>query len=156
MRRLRMIAAVAILALPAGSHAAALPGGGVTAQEVARVLQAKGYRAEVGKADDGTPKINNGLDGSSFTVWFYTCKSDRCAAIQFAAGFDLKDGVSLAKINAWNRDKRFGRGYLDEEMNPYVQYDVDFEIGGTTEAIGNAVEVWASVFPTFKKYLDIE
>jgi hypothetical protein len=148
------MAAVAALVLSAsGAQARNLPTGGVTAQEVADALQTKGYRAEIGEDKGGDPKVTSALDGSRFTIWFYNCKNGRCASVQFESGFDLKDGMGLSKVNGWNKDKRFGSAYLDDESDPYVQYDVDFEVGATTEAITNAIDVWAAVVPQFKEYI---
>lgn len=148
------ILAAASLATGISASARPIQDGGVTAEEVARELQAMGYKAEIGKDNGGDPKIASGLDGSRFTIWFYGCKKGpRCASVQFEAAFDLKDGMSLAKINEWNRDKRFGSAYLDDEMDPYIQYDVDFERGATTEAIANAIEVWAAILPPFKDFI---
>jgi len=147
------VLAAVVLAAPGVAGAGPISDGGVTAQEVARELQGKGYRAEIGEDKGGDPKIVSGLDGTRFTIWFYGCKGVRCASIQFESAFDLKNGMSLAKINAWNKDKRFGGGYLDDEMDPYIQYDVDFEHGATSEAIANAIDVWAAILPQFKEYI---
>lgn len=38
-------------------------------------------------------------------------------------------------------------------MDPYVEYDVDFEVGATTEAIEKAVDVWESVVPAFMRHV---
>jgi hypothetical protein len=134
-------------------QAAPLPIGGVTAEEVATALRDKGYRAEIGEDEEGDPQVSSALDGSNFTIWFYNCTSGRCVSIQFVSGFDLDDGMSYQQINTWNSEHRFGRGYLDDEMDPFVEYDVDFEVGGTTEAIGNAIDVWAAVLPAFKRFI---
>jgi hypothetical protein len=149
-------AAAAVAAMLAGGAASAgnLPTGGVTAQEVASALQAKGYQAEIGRDSGGDPMISSALDGSSYKILFYNCKSGRCASIQFATAFDMKNGLTLAKVNSWNREKRFGRAYLDDEMDPFVEYDVDMERGATNEAITNAIDVWAAVVPAFKTYVD--
>lgn len=131
-----------------------LPDGGVTADEVASALKAKGYRAEIQTGDDGDPVILSGAEGSNFRVFFYTCrKGPRCAAIQFMAAFDLEKGMSLGDINAWNRDKRFGRAYLDNEMDPFIEMDVDFEHGATSEAVANAIDTWVAVLPAFREYV---
>ncbi|HEY4168655.1 MAG TPA: YbjN domain-containing protein [Reyranella sp.] len=49
------------------------------------------------------------------------------------AGFSKK-GVAPQRILDWNRDKRFGRAYLDKVGDPWVEMDVDVEHGATTEA----------------------
>ncbi|WP_409613853.1 YbjN domain-containing protein [Phenylobacterium sp.] len=144
------------MALTAGpaAHAQLLPDGGVTAAEVTQALQSRGYKAEVSATSDGEPVILSGADGSNFRVFFYTCReTPRCASIQFAAAFDLDKGMTLEQINGWNRGKRFGRAYLDDEMDPFLEMDVDFEHGATAEAVVNALDTWVAVLPVFKEYV---
>ncbi len=147
--------ATAIWLCAAGMAAAGpLPDGGVTAKEVATALSAKGYKADISIGEDGEPIITSGADGSTFRIFFYTCReTPRCASIQFTAAFDLDQGLTLAKMNEWNRTKRFGRGYLDEEMDPFLEMDVDFEHGATSEAVENVIDTWASVLPAFKDFV---
>ena len=158
MFRSKVIAATAAVIAIAVSGGAAqarvLPSGGVTAQEVASALQSKGFKASIGTDDAGDPMVSSALDGSTFKVLFYDCKSGRCTSFEFSAGFDLDKGLSLAKINMWNREYRFGRAWLDDEMDPYIQYDVDVEVGATTESIDNVIARWESLVPDFKKYID--
>jgi hypothetical protein len=130
-----------------------IPTGGVNADEVAAALRDKGYKAEITKDSGGDPKVESAADGSKFDVWFYGCKNGRCASVQFAAAFDLKDGLTYSDINTWNRKNRFGKGHLDDDMDPFLHYDVDFEVGATTEAIGNAIDVWVAVLPSFKTHV---
>lgn len=153
---MKLAIAAAALAAAGPAAAAPIPDGGVTVQEVAQALQTKGYKAEIGRDRLGDPMITSALDGSNFQVLFYDCESGRCAAIQFATAFDLESGLTLDRINSWNRQKRFGRAYLDDERDPFVEYDVDFEVGATTEAIGNAIEVWEAVLPNFKDYIGMD
>ena len=157
MRIVRLAAAAAIgLVLGGGAaNARPLPEGGVTAQEVVEALQAKGYRAQLTKDSAGDPMIESGLDGSTFRVLFYSCRAGgRCASIQFAWALDMPNGMDLRKINLWNREKRFGRAYLDDENDPFLEMDVDLERGGTTEAIGNNLDTWAAVLPAFKDFIE--
>lgn len=148
------VAASFSIAAAGAAQARVLPDGGVTAAEMAAALQAKGYKAEVGRDGGGDPMISSALDGSAFKVLFYRCETGRCTSIQFSAGFDLDKGLSLAKINLWNRENRFGRGWLDDEMDPYVDLDVDLEHGATTESLTNLVERWEVLMPAFKKFID--
>ena len=146
-------AMAAFMVLPAAAKP--LPNGGVTANEVADVLHTKGYNAEMTKDDQGAPEIKSSTDGSTFRVYFYGCSGPqpRCTAIQFSAAFDLTDGLPLAKINVWNRENRFGRGFLDKENDPFVEMDLDVERGYSTEAIANNLDTWTTVVPAFKKFI---
>ena len=156
----RMLAGLGVLGVlvlgPTSLQAAPLPSGGVTAGEVAKALLDKGYKAEVTTDSTGDPMIRSATDGSNFRILFYNCKSagPRCVSISFSAGFDLEKGLSYSRINQWNREKRFGRAYLDDEMDPYVEMDVDFERGATIEAVANVIDTWAAVLPVFKNFIN--
>ena len=145
--------AAILLAITFPALAGPLPDGGVTAQEVVRVLQSKGLQAAITTGKDGDPLIHSASGGSKFGVYFYECKkSPRCGSIQFSAGFTQRN-VSPARLADWNRGKRFGRVYLDDDFDPWVEMDMDMEHGATTEAIANNVERWVGVIGEFTKYI---
>jgi len=149
-------AAVALSALAmAAAPAAALtyPAAGVNAQEVAAVIKAKGLTAEVTTDEQGDPMIKGRSNDLNWRVYFYECKEGRCASLQFSAGFDLDDGLSLAKCNEWNFTKRYGRCALDGELDPYVRYDVDVAKGFSSDSLAYAVETWTLVVPTFSEFI---
>jgi len=150
-------AILAAALLLAGPRALATPltDGGVTAQEVADVLQAKGYQAKITKDREGDPKIQSATDGVSYEIYFYGCHGGpRCSSLQFSVAFHVEGGMTLEQINAWNRANRFGRGYLDDVKDPYVEMDLDVEHGFTTEAIDNNIDTWDAVLPAFLKVVD--
>ena len=152
MRWIPIVAAVMLFQSPA-VFAGPLPDGGVTVEEVAGVLQDKGYRAEVSTDKQGDPMILSTTSGFKFRVFFYECEQKpRCKSIQFSAVFTWKDG-SAEKVATWNRTKRFGKVYLDEDSDPVVQMDMDMEHGATSEAIANNMERWNAVLAGFVKYL---
>lgn len=151
-----LAAALALaLVLPAAGAAVAkpFPKGGVTAAEVAATLKAKGLPAEITKDGEGDPMIKSGSDDLDWRVYFYNCEDGRCQSIQFSAGFDLDKGLTYARINEWNYTKRFSRGALDDEMDPYIRYDIDAESGFTSEALILAVETWQLVLPAFSEFV---
>ena len=149
-----MCLAAAILGASA-TLAEPVPDGGMTAAEVAKVLHDKGYRAEITTDSVGDPLIESGVDGTHFSVYFYGCEGEvpRCNSIQLMAAFDLEEGLSLERINLWNREHRFGRGYLDDESDPFVEMDLDVEFGFSTEALANNLDTWSSVLPGFKEFI---
>jgi hypothetical protein len=152
----RAVSVAVVAAALAGSAAAkTLPTGGATVGDIAEVLQAKGYKAEIGTDRVGDPMILSAESGTTFQVLFYGCKgetnaSKRCVAIQLSAAWDLPSGMTLARINEWNRKRRFGRAYLDDEMDPHVQMDVDLERGSTTESVDNNLDTWFQVLKEFR------
>ena len=159
LRRLAtaLIAALGLLAVAGPALATPLPAGGVTAPEVAAVLQAKGYAAEISKDSDGDPKIRSGAQGSHYSIYFYGCDhaaTPRCTSIEFSVGYHIEGGLTPARINLWNRRNRFGRAYLDNTNDPFVEMDADFEHGATTEELGANVELWDAALSLFRRFLD--
>lgn len=138
------------------AQAAPYPAGGVTAAEAATILKAKGLQAEITKDDAGDPMIKSASEGVSWRIYFYNCTAGRCNSIQFSAGFDLDNGITYSKANEWNYTKRFSRAALDDDMDPYVRYDVDAEKGFTSEAMALAVETWLLVLPSFSEFVGYE
>lgn len=154
MRGLWIIAGVALALGATQVQARPLPAGGVTAAEVIEVLQANGYRAQADVDGVGDPMVRSATDGTNFLIYFYGCERDRCTSIQFSAGFEMNQSPGLAKINEWNREMRFGRAYLDSDMDPFVEIDVDMELGATTEQLQSVIGTWTALVPAFKEFID--
>lgn len=144
--------AVGLAALPAAA-AVSYPAGGVTASEVAAVLKSKGLQAEITTDDVGDPMIKSASEQINWRVIFYGCEKGRCTSIQFQAGFDLDNGMTYAKANEWNYTKRFGRAALDDDMDPYVRFDIDVEKGYNSEALDNQLATWLALVPTFADFI---
>jgi hypothetical protein len=147
------LGAIALLAaFPA--PAAPIADGGVTAAQVAGVLQARGYQAQTTKDSEGDPLIRSGAEGSSFSIFFYGCKAGVCSSIQFSTAFHVEGGLTLARINNWNSQVRFGQAFLDKTNDPFIQMDLDVEHGYSTEAIANNLDTWVAVLHRFKTFID--
>jgi Putative bacterial sensory transduction regulator len=143
-----------LLALARPAFAAPLPDGGVTAQDVAQVMQEKGFAATIATDKEGDPLIRSSSKDLKFGVFFYGCHGKpRCDSIQFSAGFSVK-GVTPEKIAQWNTTKRFGRAYLDKVAEPWVEMDMDVEHGATTEALANNLDRWVGVIGAFNGYIN--
>lgn len=123
---------------------------------IASVLQAKGYKAELTKDDDGDPLIRSALDGSRFAILFYGCTKNRaCQTIQFYAGFKSDGKISIDTMNEWNKAQRFGRAYIDKDKDPVIEMDVDLDDGGMSRALfEDHFEYWEMLVPEFKKVID--
>lgn len=154
------VAAVLTLGLLALSAAPAAarpyPSGGVTPEEVAVVMRAAELPVTLETDDQGDPTIKTSYKKVNWRVYFYKCEDGRCASLQFSAGYDFEDGLTYRKINEWNFTKRFARAALDEEMDPFIRYDVDAERGFTTEAMALAIETWLLALPSFTDFIGYE
>ncbi len=73
---------------------------------------------------------------------------DKKVDIQLYAGFSAR-GTSLADVNEWNKSKRFSRAYIDNEGDPVIESDLDFEGGVTAEAIVQFVKIFAKSVKRF-------
>ncbi|MDO8410091.1 MAG: YbjN domain-containing protein [Phenylobacterium sp.] len=154
MRGLMIAAGLALSLGATQAQARPLPAGGVTAQEVIEVLQAKGYRAQEDEDGIGDPMIRSATDGVNYNIYFYGCEGARCTSIQFTVAFGMNEPMTLDRINAWNREMRFSRAYLDDEMDPVLEMDVDLERGATTEQLESGIDAWAAGVPAFKTFID--
>ena len=151
--RTAILGLAAAMALAGVAQAQAIHNGGMTGPEVQAWLQKAGYKAELSKDDSGDPQIKSAAEGRNFFVNFYDCQAGRCKAIQFSAGFDLDKGLTLAKINEWNRKNRYLKAYLDDENDPYVQYDVNLNAGRTFAGLDDDFAVWTSMVNDFAKFI---
>ena len=144
----RFLGFAAALALTAG----ALPAhASITAQEVARALEARGHTATVTTDDDGDPKVTSAVDGVHLSVFFYGCDhTTRCASITFQSAFHVEGGEPTEKINGWNRDKRFLKTWLDKVNDPYCEMDVDAEDGLTPAQLVSYVSLWETSLAEYK------
>lgn len=122
---------------------------------VVAALQEAGYAAKLGKDKLGDPMITSGASGTPFQIYFYNCTNNQnCATIQFNSGYDIKDRVSLERINEWNQKQRFGRAYLDKENDPILQMDLDLDDGGISRPLFiDNVEFWTSVLAGFERHI---
>ena len=147
------LAAVAVGALIATqAQAYKVEEGGITAPEVAKVLQDKGYKAIVKTDDDGDPEVDTAVDGTDVVIFFYGCNhGPRCPSITFQSDFDSSHGVTAEDVNTWNADKRFIKGWLNTDKVLYGEMDVDVSHGFSTENLAEYVDTWAAFLPEFKQ-----
>ena len=66
------------------------------------------------------------------------------AYISLTAAF-AETTATLATVNAWNRDKRFSRAYLDSEMDPVVEAELDLAAGVTIGRIRDFIQTFGQL-----------
>jgi hypothetical protein len=115
---------------------------------------ARGYgAASLETQTNGDPKISGRIDGVTYQVFFMNCTGgERCEDLNFYAGF-LDNKQTLEAINSWNRDKRFGKAYLDADLDAVIEFDVNLEHGVTRENLDAAFSVWALVLSQYTSYI---
>jgi hypothetical protein len=73
----------------------------------------------------GESIVSSSIDGVNFDIYFFACSGERCASMQFAAGWTPLAKATPEAVNTWNREKRYVRAYLDKSNNLWGEYDVD-------------------------------
>jgi hypothetical protein len=146
-------AALIVLGTPEIAAAKSLPAGGMTIGDVVSWLQASGYKAQVLTTKDGKQNVESEADGLAFHIFLYDCKNKRCGSLQFSVGIDTKGAVSPQKINEWNVENRWVRGYTDNVNDPWLQFDIDLTPGGTYEMLDDEFDIWKSQLSKFRQYV---
>ncbi|MDM7325485.1 MAG: YbjN domain-containing protein [Thermus sp.] len=127
---------------------------GLTPEEVAGILQQAGLIYERTEAREFRLEVA-GLD----KVWLRLdyCQEERCGVLTLGAGFTLEEVPDLELVNAWNRDRRFSRAFLDEEGAVWVESDLDLTGGVSLEAINTFLELFAEeILPAFMEHIGFE
>ena len=148
MSRIIATALSCLIALPATAEVTG------DADQIETILQDRGMAVERGKDDYGAPRLTTDVDGTKFSVYFYDCDSGPCQSIQFVSGFSEGTPGDIASINAWNRQFRFGRVYLDDEGNPFVAMDVMLGEGVGDETFNASLDNWQQMLDDFRNYMN--
>lgn len=115
---------------------------------------ARGYgSATLEQQSNGDPKIVGRIDGVSYQVFFMNCTDNaNCEDLNFYAGF-LDNKQTLEVINAWNRDKRFGKAYLDSDLDAVIEWDLNLVRGVTRENLDSDFQLWSLILDQYTTYI---
>ncbi|RYF42054.1 MAG: YbjN domain-containing protein [Comamonadaceae bacterium] len=108
---------------------------GLDTHTVGRILNALGRSYKIGTdaLDDPLITIDIGETGASeMYVEYYDCGPAACESIQLVTRFKAGKAGTLKAVNAFNRENRWARVYLDEDNEPTIELDID-GVGGITE-----------------------
>jgi hypothetical protein len=108
-----------------------------------------GYPAQVVTDSNGKKHVDSYVNGVKFGVYMFDCNGDNCGSIQFAAGFATHGGFNISRMNEWNHDNRWARGYYDDVNDPWCEMDVDLTPGGTYELLNDEFTTWKKVIDGF-------
>jgi hypothetical protein len=150
-------AALAGWALSVPALAGGVPSDGLKAKDVADWLNHQHLQAEADEDRSGgvATVIRTSADGVPFAIYLYDCRKDRCASMQYAASFPAAQGLSLARINAWNRQSRYVRAYLDGSGRVLGEYDVDIAPGLDQKALDHSLTRWRSALSRFRMFVSL-
>jgi hypothetical protein len=150
MRRLTAGLLAPLLVLVA-STAIADSGRGVSGPEAMAVLQAMDLEPELLEDGVGDPMIRFRLNDLNAYLNFYDCSRTRCGSMQLEVGLDLEHGTSLQVANVYNSRYRYGRMRLDDEMDPFLQYDFEVLHSDHAAHIQSQVEIFGHLLADFTR-----
>jgi hypothetical protein len=137
--------------LPGPAHAA---GKGVTGPEVVAVLTQMDLEPELTTDSVGDPMVKFKINGLNAYANFYDCDNGTCGSLQLEVGIDMPDGLSLQMANVLNTRYRYTRVYLDDEMDPFVQYDFEVLHADHVAHITNQVEIYGGLLDKVTEAID--
>lgn len=113
---------------------------------------AKGFgSAELDKDGQGDPRVTGRIEGTKYGIYFYGCSNGRdCDDIQFSAGWSGAK-VTLDDINRWNRQKRYGKAYLDRDGDPRLEMVVNIDYGVSAKNLEDSFSWWSKALKGFKE-----
>lgn len=120
------------------------------------IAKANGFNPEMTTKKDENPSFRITVNGTKSLVLFMNCDDDgaNCKTVQFYAGFSVTEPISLDHINNWNRDKRFARAYVDLELDPVLEMDLDLDFNGLpSENVAEAFTLWRSLLSEYESFV---
>lgn len=142
---------VLVLALPV--LAISKPVNATDASQVSAVLSEQGYTFTLDQDDEGMPlfriKLKAGYDALLF---FYDDIPDRPGyeSLQLYAAFGTDSKVPLQKVNNWNYSYRFAKVYLDDDLDPVLESDLD--LSGGVDLAGTLAVFLENFETSFKSF----
>ena len=135
-------AALLFLALAVPGAASAQAISATNPEGVAEAIRSLGYSAQVGTDARGEPQIDSAMAGVNYSIYFYGCEGGRdCRWMQFSAGFDLAQPLTISSANDWNRRYLFGEATIDDDGDAYITYFFTTE-GGISKTQFNDLMIW--------------
>lgn len=157
---MRLISVRTMLALGAALAFSATPANAelVNAKNPATIkaiVESQGWPATLVTKPDEDPYIESSRNGVKFLVIFMNCEDHKnCKTLQYYMGFNDAKSVSLDRFNQWNKEKRFARGYKDDEGDPVLEMDVDVDFAGIPrENIGETFNTWGSLMDSYREFI---
>jgi hypothetical protein len=119
------------------------------------IVESQGWPAALVSKADADPYIESSRGGLKFLVIFMNCEDHKnCKTLQYYMGFSDAKDVPLDRFNQWNKEKRFARGYRDDEGDPVLEMDVDVDFAGIPrENLGETFNTWASLMDSYREFI---
>jgi len=112
------------------------------------------HEAALGTDNLGDPKIEGRIEGKEYLLSAYDCSRGRqCKSLTFSANW-AGDGFTDAMMADWNREKRFGKAYLDQDGRATVEMSVNLDGGVSRANLESTIDWWRLVLVKFTNNFD--
>jgi hypothetical protein len=130
---------------------------GTDPARLVNIIQDLGYRATLEEDAQGDPMIRSSVGGTQFALVFYGCSEqhDGCQILLFKAGYELNDKVGMDVINQWNATRLFGRAYLDDVSDPWLELVLNMQGGVTRAQFEKTFEWWETSVGEFEDEIGV-
>ncbi len=146
-----ILGGLAALSAAMGAQAQTIDGNDLDA--ITAIASNYGSAALGADSAGGDPLIEGRVGGVNYWVYFENCTDkSNCEDIRFYTAFcDYKP--ALERINEWNLLKRWGRAYLDEDLDAALDFDVNL-VGGLSPAnLDSTWGVWVLIVDLFTDHI---
>lgn len=156
------VLALLTLAMPPAPSATAAEGSsriyksGITGPEFQKILKALGQTTTLKSDKEGDPELSGTVEGVKYAILFYGCNEApvrRCLSYQYYAGFNGMSRLSMAQINEWNAQKRFGAASFRNGNVAEIRMTVNIEGGVTADNFRGWLGWWIVAMKQFKEHI---
>ena len=123
-------------------------------QKIVEIASSYGA-AELTTDSLGDPLVRGELSGVPYDVYFFGCENGAdCKNLQFRTGGEYQ-GVSEADVARWNREKRFGKTFLDNNGNLVLEMNLNLDFGVTQENLFDTFDWWRVVVDEYVAFFKL-
>lgn len=126
----------------------------ISGMELKSLLEAKGIQVTLGKDDLGNPVVYGAAGPLRFNGRSLNCGGSprRCTRIDFSSGFKV-NGVTEARLDAFNEKWVFGKAYLGADGTAFINFPVNLTEGVTEGNLEDNVGLWVDTLRNFATYI---
>lgn len=118
------------------------------------LMQDDGYAVSQDVDSYGDPRFTFKTSQTTTRVLFYGCTEGKdCKYIMFQSGWNLADGMALTGVNEWNEGRVWGKAYLDDENDPFLELAINLYGGVTATNFLDTVDWWRITIERFEKHI---
>ena len=114
----------------------------ITAAQLKTLMERQGYTVEI----DADGAILCEIDG--YRTWMFVANDRK--SLQFFVAFE-NDGTNLARVNEWNRTRKYGRSYLNNNGDPRFEKDLNLDGGVTVARIQSYLRSCQLLFTAWRR-----